>query len=124
MKTSLIELAKSREREIKKLRSNRIIVLKGYYSSILQDIQKGMDCFDELNEIKKKLNNVYKERAKEKIDKMRGLQIDDHTYDIHKLQNQRKYEGQTRINEIEIDGVMYSGLSNVLQQYQRELQQK
>ena len=46
---------------------------------------------------------------------MRGLQIDDHTYDIHKLQNQSKYQGQTRINEIEIDGVMYSGLSNVLQ---------
>ena len=48
------------------------------------------------------MDKMFKENAKEKIDKLRVLEIDDHTFDIHKLQNQKKFEGQGRINEIEM----------------------
>ena len=49
---------------------------------------------NKIQEIKKQLNEVYNSRSKAKIDKMRGLEIQDHMYDIKKLQRGRKYEGQ------------------------------
>ena len=57
-------------------------------------MQDGGDYFEELNNIKSKMGMIYQERAKRKVDKMRCIEIDDHTYDIHKLQNQRKFENQ------------------------------
>ena len=89
-------------------------VLKGFYSSILKDLEMGKDCLNELDEIKCAMNNVYQKTSRDKIDKMRGLQIVNYTYDINKLQNKRKYEGQTRINEIEISGVKFSGTKDVV----------
>ena len=89
-KTSLIRLAKSREKEIRIESESRMKVLKEFYSSILNEIQKGYDKSNELSEVKKEMNNIYKVNAKEKIDKMRCIQIDEHTYDIHKLRNQKK----------------------------------
>ena len=52
---------------------------------------------------------------------MRCIIIDDHSYDIHKLQEQRKYEGQSRINEIEIEGVKYEGLGDVVKAISKKI---
>ena len=114
VKSSLISLAKTREKEIKYEKSRKMSVLKGFYSSILKDLEMGKDCLNELDEIKCAMNNVYQKTSRVKIDKMRGLQIVNYTYDINKLQNKRKYEGQTRINEIEISGVKFSGTKDVV----------
>ena len=50
---------------------------------------------------------IYQERAKRKVEKMRCIEIDDHTYDIHKLQNPRKFENQSRFKEIKIGDSFY-----------------
>ena len=86
-KTSIISLVKKREKDLNKLENERVKLLMGFYFSVLNDIQEGADCLEELNEIKFELNKIYDERSKKKVDKMRGTQIDDPFYDIHKLQN-------------------------------------
>ena len=58
------------------------------------------------------------------IDKMRGQEIDDQVYDIHKLQNQRKYEGQKRINEIKIEDEIYTGTKNVVNAIEHQMKQE
>ena len=90
VKTSLLGLARYREKEIRKLTISKMNMLKEFYASILSEIQKGYDRFSELNEVRKEMNIIYRDLASEKIDKMRSIQIDNHTYDLHKLQNQKK----------------------------------
>ena len=61
-------------------------------------MQRGINCSLEFENVVQQMNEFYEARTKKMIDKMRGQEIDDQVYDIHKLQNQRKYEGQKRIN--------------------------
>ena len=96
-KTSIISLAKERDRQLFKDENQKIKILEGFYFSVINDIQNGLDCFQELENIKEKLDFIYQERSKTKIDGMRGIEIDDPTYDIHKLMNQRKFENQSKI---------------------------
>ena len=49
-----------------------------------------------------------------KVERMRCLEIDNHLYDLHKLQNQRKYENQTKLRTIKIGEVTYEGTENVV----------
>ena len=96
VKAAVINLAKKRENEICILKNKKGEVLRGFYSSIVKDIQHGIDCFEELENIKNEMDIFYKEKSRVKVDKMRVLEIEDTVYDIHKLQNQRKYENQKK----------------------------
>ena len=113
-KTAIVDLAKKREKELVKIENRKIDVLKGFYFSALTDIRNGLDGFQEIESIKSELETIYQEKSKRKIDKMRGQEIDDHLYDIHKLQNQRRFEHQSKIQEISIGGNIYSGTENVI----------
>ena len=44
--------------------------------------QRYSDCFAELENVKQDMNNIYKEKCKFKIDKIRGIEIDDSTCKI------------------------------------------
>ena len=103
-KTAIISLAKKREKDLFISENEKIEVLKGFYFSALNDMKNGIDCLKEIDSIKIELDKIYQERSKKKVDIMRGIQINDHSFDIHKLQNQRKYENQRKINEIKIGG--------------------
>ena len=63
---------------------------------------------------KHQMNAFYEARSKRMIDKMRGQEIDDQVYDIHKLQSQRKYEGQKKISELKIGDKVYNGTNDVV----------
>ena len=120
-KTAVVQLACVREKQIRKEVNDRMRLLKGYYSLIIKDIGEGKDCFQELQEVKMKMQKIYTERSREKIDKMRCLQIENHMYDIHTLQNRKKYEAQTKIREIQIDGVNYKGIKDVVKAIQDKI---
>ena len=79
---------------------------------------------NETKEVKKQLNEIYNRRSKEMIDKMRRLEIDDHMYDIKKLQRERKYEGQSKIKEIRINGVTHEGTVNVIKAVEEEMKKE
>ena len=114
LKSALRGLAMKREREMKKEETQHLEILKGFYSSIVRDIKDGLDCFEELADIKNQLDAIYKKKAVNMVDKMRCLQIDDGVYDIHKLQNQKKYENQGKIKELKIGEKVFKGTEEVV----------
>ena len=85
LKTALMGLAKDREKELKVLEKEKSEILRGFYSSVLKDIQEGIECYEELERVKQEMSEFYCRRIKDKVNKMRELEIDDHLYDdIHK----------------------------------------
>ena len=124
MKSAIISIAMEREKQIQKEQNKKIEVLRGFYSSVLIDMQRGEDCSTEFEDLRRQMNNFYEERSKSKIDKMRKQEIDDHVYDIHKLQNQRKYESQKKINEIKIGGEIFTGNKDVIDAIEGKMKQE
>ena len=84
-------------------------------------MKNGIDCVEEINFIKLEMDKIYQEKSKRKVDKMRGTVLDDQFYDIHKLQNERKYENQKKIDEINIGGHIFSGTENVVMAIQGQI---
>ena len=113
-KCAVIQLAKDREKELLAEENFQLELLQGYYQSILEDIANGRNCYQELENIKLQLDSVYQARSTRKVERMRCLEIDNHLYDLHKLQNQRKYENQTKLRTIKIGEVTYEGTENVV----------
>ena len=124
LKTAIKGIAKERERELKVLEKEKYSILLGFYSSILSDIQRGDNCYDELDKVRKDMDDYYRKVSKDKIDKMRSKDIDDHVYDIHKLQNQRKYENQKKISELIIEGNRVSGTVEVVQAIEDKMREE
>ena len=124
LKTAIIGMAKEKEREIKLMEKQKYSIMMGFYSSILFDIQNGRDCYNELDKVRKDMDNYYNTVSKNKIDKMRCKDIDDHVYDIHKLQDQKKYENQKRISELEIEGIRVSGTVDVVKAIENKMQEE
>ena len=113
-KTAIINIAKEREKQIRYKEKKKMEVLWGFYCSILSDMQRGVDCRVEFENVVQNMNEYYEARSKKMIDKIRGQEIDDQVYDIHKLQNQRKYEGQKKITELKIEDKIYTGTKDVV----------
>ena len=67
------------------------------------------------------MNEVYVKKAKEQVDKMRQLQIENDVYDIQKLQKQKKFEGQSRIINLEVNGVKYYGTTDVVKAVEEKI---
>ena len=123
-KYAIINLAKCREKELEREENFRKDLLNGYYSAIMEDLFNGVDCYNELEDIKKQLNVIYQDKSQRKVNKMRGLEIDTTNYDIHKLQNQRKYENQSRIREIKIGDIGYKGNAEVVEGIESKIKMK
>ena len=113
MKVAIEGIAREREKQMKKEQNKKLEVLQGFYGSIIDDMCKGIDCAQEFDQVVSKLNHFYEERSKRKIEKMRKIEIDDQVYDIHKLQSQRKYEGQKKINEIKLGDNVFIGTREI-----------
>ena len=94
-KYAVISLAKDREKELNREENLQLELLNGYYDLIVEDIKNGRNCWQELENIKHQLDSVYQDRSSRKVEKMRCLEIENHLYDLHKLQNQKKFENQT-----------------------------
>ena len=71
--------------------------------------------------VKEELSKIYMETSSRKVDKMRKLEIEDHVYDIHKLQREKKYENQSRIKEVKINGNIYEGTLEVIKAIEEEM---
>ena len=123
-KDMIRKMARNREKEIRNKTEERLNFLQIFYLANIYKIEKGIDCRDELKEIKKELNDIYEERSEKAINKMRGLLVDDHVYDIHKLQKERKYENQKKIKEIKIGDVTYTGTDEVVKAIERKMQEE
>ena len=108
----------TREKQIVTEENERLNVLTIFYNAYMETDGKGDNFKSEVINIKKEINEIQQYRSKKMIDKMRGCQIDDFVYDIHKLQRERKYENQKKMNEIIIDDKLYQGAEQVLEAIQ------
>ena len=52
---------------------------------------------------------------------MKSNEIEDNMFDIHKLQKQKKYENKGKINELSIDGKVFTGTTQILEGLQEKL---
>ena len=83
--------------------------------------QKKKDI-DEMKEIKRLIEEIYKKKVEKQLDKISNIKIKDHAQNIHKLQNQRKFENQKKITEIKIKGKVYQGIVNIVEAIQKEME--
>ena len=67
-----------------------------------------------LRDIKEELDQIYKKRADKAVERLKKTRIENHVYDIHTLQNQRKFENQSKIRNIRINGNVYEGTIDVV----------
>ena len=117
LKEEIIKVAKRREREIKQEEDGRLKYLNIIYAEAIE--KKDLEG---MKEIKDSLDEIYKNRARKQIDRIRNIEIKDHVYDIHKLQNQRKFENQKKLTEIRIKGNLYEGTQNIVEGIQKEME--
>ena len=117
LKEEIIKGAKRREREIKQEENGRLKYLNIIYAEAIE--KKDIEG---IKEIKDSLDEIYKNRARKQIDRIKNIEIKDHVYDIHKLQNQRKFENQKKLTEIRIKGKLYEGTQNIVEGIQKEME--
>ena len=117
LKEEMIKTAKRKEKDLKKEENARLNYLNAIYENAIEE-----NDINEMTEIKEQLDKIYKDKARKQVDKIRNIEINDHVYDIHKLQNQRKFENQNKITEIKIRGKTYEGTVNIVKAIQKEME--
>ena len=118
------KIARDRENTITMEENNRLNMLKIYYSASLLRLEEGITCKREITEIKNEINQIQNARSKKLIDKMRGCEIDDNVYDIHKLQKERKYENNKTISELKIGEEIFRGTQQVVKGIQNKMMEE
>ena len=77
-----------------------------------------------MNDIKIELDNIYQIRSKNAISKMKEILIDDHVYDINKLQKIKKYENDKKIKELRINYETVSGTENIVKAIEKKMSEE
>ena len=113
-KFQIIEIAKQRERQVKKRNLERKQTLQIFLRTVLKSIAVGNDRWHEYNQIKAELVKISDKKSEEAVDHLKFDHIKDHLYDIQKLRAQRRYENKGRINSIIIEGTKHTGTENVV----------
>ena len=111
--------AREREKEIYLKKNARKIYLEGMY-----DILVGKGDSKEFKEVKEELEKIYHERSLKKLERVKKSRIENNMYDIHVLQNQRRFENQSKVNEIKIKDDIYKGRVNVVEGIQNEMKKE
>ena len=114
LKKKLTWAAKQRERQIKQLEDSRKNYLNAVVKICIEKIEGGEDYWERFQNARKELCAIWQKKTERAIQKLKCIEIDDHVFDIHKLQRKKKYENQGRIRKLKIDGVLYTGTEDVL----------
>ena len=69
---------------------------------------------EKLSETKEELDKIYKSRASKAAAKIKRINIENNLYDIHTSQSQKKFENQSKIKELKIEGKLFTGTRNVV----------
>ena len=104
--------------EEEKLRKLKALEVKYFMLMYSEENQRDAS---KIKDVKEEMSKIYMETSSRKVDKMRKLEIEDHVYDIHKLQREKKYENQSRIKEVKINGNIYEGTLEVIKAIEEEM---
>ena len=88
------------------------------------EIQDNLESKREMGRVKQALNEIYQEKSRKKVSKMKKLEIDNQVYDIQKLQREKRYENDKKIDEIRIGNIEYKGSVRVVQAIEKEMEKE
>ena len=114
-KDKITIFAKAREKEIKREEDGRKNALNAYLQVAIEDIENGEDAWEEFTRLRNELSEIWQKKAQRMMDKSKCIEIQDHVYDIHKLQKQKKYENKGKIRRLKIGETVYEGAEAVLE---------
>ena len=123
LKKRIVKIAKEREKEILHLENGRKNALNAYMEIAIERIENGEDAWEDFRKFRKELSDIWQAKVQRKINKSKSVELEDHMYDIHKIQRQKKHENKGKIKELVIDGQTYNGTSEVLNGIQNKLEQ-
>ena len=96
-------------------------MLQGYLQLSMTKIQSVEDDFENFKRIREELRKIMKKRTERIIEKNKSVEIMDHTYDIHKVQRQKKYESNSEMRKLNIEGTTYEGTLDILKGMERKI---
>ena len=114
VKQELMEAAKRRTRELRRLENGRKDMLRGFLELSIKKIEAGKDDWENFKKIREELRNIMKKKTARIIEKNKSVQIVDHIYDIQKVQKQKKYESNSQMKKLNIGGNTYEGTMEIL----------
>ena len=80
----------------------------------MKKIETGVDDFENFKKIRSELRKIEQKRTERIIEKNKSVEIEDHIYDINKLEKQKKYENAKKIRKLNIGGDTFEGTLNIL----------
>ena len=123
VKDAIMSWGRAIEREIRYEQNRRLNTLEVQYLMAINMLD-GEESKEYMQQIKKELNGIYKERSMMKVKRMRKLEIENQVYDIQKLQREKRYESDKKIREIKIKDQIHSGTVNVVNSIQEEMERE
>ena len=114
IKNELIFAAKRRSSELRKLENGRKDMLRMFLNLSMKKIEAGVDDFENFKKIRTELRKIEQKRTERIIEKNKSVEIEDHIYDINKLEKQKKYENSKKIMKLNIRGDTFEGTLNIL----------
>ena len=71
-------------------------------------------CLRTFRKIRLELGKIWQQKAKRIIDQNKSTEIDDHVFDIHKMEKQKKFTNNSKMRKLKIEGNTYEGTLDIL----------
>ena len=114
MKKRFVKEAKTRSVELRREEDGRKNALRAFLYISMQKIEAGIDDFENFKRIRNELRLIWQKKTQRILEKNKTTEIEDHIYDIHKLEKQKKFENGSKIRKLNMEGNTYEGTLDIL----------
>ena len=121
LKESIIRIAKERTKELREEEKGRLEVLRAFMQASLSKIERGLDDFENFKKIRMEIRILWNKKTERILEKNKSVEIEDHVYDLHKLEKQKKYENGSNIRKLNIEGTKFEGTLQILDGLERKI---
>ena len=124
LKRTFVEIAKRRSKELRKEENGKLEVLRAFMQVSLNKIERGLDDFENFKRIRKEIRKIWNKKTERILEKNKSVEIEDHVYDIHKLEKQKKYESASNIRKLNIEGSKFEGTLSILNGLEQKIKKE
>ena len=124
LKESFVAIAKRRTKELRKEENGRLEVLRAFMQLSMNKIERGVDDFENFKRIRMEIRKIWNKKTERILEKNKSVEIEDHVYDIHKLEKQKKYENGTHIRKLNIEGSKFEGTIQILEGLEQKIKRE
>ena len=124
MKKGFIYEAKIRSRELREEEEGRKNALQAFLRVSMKKIENGIDDFQNFKKIRLELGKLWQKRIKRIVDQNKTTEIDDHVFDIHKVEKQKKFVNNSKIRKLKIEGRTFEGTLDILDAMENKIKRE